>query len=54
MTAPAEFKAIDGAAWAKALTAARQRRNGQGKRILEAIKAHDAKNKTCAKSLQFP
>jgi len=45
MSTPADFKTIDGEAWAKALTAARQRRSGQGKRISEAIKAHEAKKK---------
>jgi len=31
------FNTLDGTAWAKALTAARKRRKGQGKRIAEAV-----------------
>lgn len=36
MNAPV-FSTIDGAAWRKALTEARKRRKGQGKRIREAV-----------------
>jgi hypothetical protein len=44
MSAKPVFNTLDGPTWAKALTAARKRRSGQGKRIAEAVKRH-----ACAK-----
>ena len=48
MSTPADFKTLDGPAWHKALAKARERRNGQGKRVAEAV-ARYAKGKQMPK-----